>query len=81
MEIPQIWKIANVTPLHKKGSKNDVKNYHPISLTSILCKIMEKKIRDKISNTWKKTYFIHQTITSMVLEKKVLCYSVIRNTK
>ena len=45
---PQIWKIANVTPLHKKEEKKYVKNYRPISLTSISWKIMEKIIRDKI---------------------------------
>ena len=39
-------KQANVTPLHKKGPKNLVENYHPISLTSIICKTMEKFITD-----------------------------------
>jgi hypothetical protein len=37
-----------VTPLHKKGPKNLVENYRPISLTSIVCKTMEKFIRDII---------------------------------
>ena len=42
MELPSIWKMSNVTPLFKKGSKQDAGNYRPISLTCILCKIMEK---------------------------------------
>ncbi|XP_065640457.1 uncharacterized protein LOC136073039 [Hydra vulgaris] len=40
-QIPFIWKMANVTPLHKNGDKNDPANYRPISLTSIPCKILE----------------------------------------
>ena len=36
-KLPEIWKIANVTPIHKKGPKHQVGNYRPISLTSILC--------------------------------------------
>jgi fructose-1,6-bisphosphatase/inositol monophosphatase family enzyme len=47
-KLPDNWKKANVTPLHTKGPKNQVENYRPISLTSIVCKTMEKFIRDNI---------------------------------
>ena len=47
-KIPKVWKVADVTPIHKKGSKADAANYRPISLTSILCKIYEKFVRDNI---------------------------------
>ena len=46
--MPQMWKDAHITALHKKGSKNNAENYRPISLTSICCKLMESIIRDKI---------------------------------
>ena len=31
MKLPESWKEANVTPLHKKGPKSLVENYRPIS--------------------------------------------------
>ena len=46
--IPQDWKEAYVSPIYKKGSRNHAENYRPISLTSILCKIMESFVREKV---------------------------------
>ncbi|XP_063829236.1 uncharacterized protein LOC135078639 [Ostrinia nubilalis] len=40
--VPKSWKLANVQPVPKKGSRADPTNYRPISVTSILCKIMER---------------------------------------
>ena len=48
--IPYDWKTANVTPLHKKGSRSQVENYRPVSLTSQLCKVLESVIRDELVN-------------------------------
>lgn len=47
-EVPSIWKKANITPLYKKGSRLEVSNYRPVSLTSIVCKLMESIIKDKM---------------------------------
>ena len=46
--IPDDWKSANVTPIFKKGSKNSVENYRPVSLTSQVCKLFEMIVRDSI---------------------------------
>ena len=46
--VPNDWKLANIVPLHKKGCKSSPENYRPISLTSVVSKIMEKLVRDKI---------------------------------
>jgi hypothetical protein len=46
--VPEDWRRANVTPIFKKGSKMTPGNYRPVSLTCIICKIMESLIRDKI---------------------------------
>ena len=42
--IPEDWRIAYVTPIYKKGCKNNPLNYRPVSLTSLICKVMEKII-------------------------------------
>ena len=39
---PDIWKLANVTPIFKKGEKQLIQNYRPISLLPICGKIFEK---------------------------------------
>ena len=46
--VPDDWKLANVVPIHKKGDKEVVENYRPISLTSIVCRIMEKAVKHEL---------------------------------
>ena len=47
--VPFDWRAANVVPLYKKGSKNLPSNYRPVSLTSVVCKILESIIKEAIS--------------------------------
>jgi hypothetical protein len=44
--LPQAWKLANVCPIIKDrhASRADPTNYRPISLTAIVCKLMERLI-------------------------------------
>ena len=44
--VPSEWKEANITPLFKKESRNKSENYRPVSLTSVICKLLETLIRD-----------------------------------
>ena len=46
--VPSEWKGANITPLIKKGSRNKPEHYRPVSLTSVVCKLLETLIRDHI---------------------------------
>ena len=46
--LPVEWKKAHITPIHKKGSKVTPGNYRPVSLTSVVGKLMESVIRDKL---------------------------------
>ncbi len=53
-EFPDIWKLANVIPIFKKGDSKYCNNYCPISL--LCC----------ISNVFGKLIFNHKYITTMV---------------
>ena len=44
--VPLEWKEANIIPLFQKGSRNKSVNYRPVSLTSVICKLLETIIRD-----------------------------------
>ena len=48
-KIPSVWTKANVNPVFKKGNKNNPANFRPISLTCILCKVMEHIIASKLT--------------------------------
>ena len=45
-EIPDEWKVARITPIPKGGNASDPGNYRPISLLSILSKLLEKHVQN-----------------------------------
>ena len=47
-EVPNDWRDANVSPIFKSGSRAVPGNYRPVSLTCVLCKVLESIIRDKL---------------------------------
>ena len=55
---PLLWKSANVTPTHKKESKQTIKNYRPISLIPIFAKIFEKLLFSNMYNFFVKNNLI-----------------------
>ena len=48
-KVPQKWKEANVVPVFKKGDVHDVSNYRPISLLSIVSKLLDRVIHIHVS--------------------------------
>ena len=44
-DIPEAWRHALVQPVFKKGDRSSAANYRPISLTSVICKLLEHVIR------------------------------------
>ena len=48
--MPDLWKEANVTPIHKKDLKCDVTNYRPISILSVVGKVFERIVMKYVYN-------------------------------
>ncbi|KFU89844.1 RNA-directed DNA polymerase from mobile element jockey, partial [Chaetura pelagica] len=48
-EVPKDWRIANVTPVYKKGKKEDPGSYRLVSLTSVSGIVMEQLVLGTIS--------------------------------
>ena len=48
--IPSDWEEANVAPIFKKGDKSRAENYRPISIMSIIGKLLERIMNDAIHN-------------------------------
>ena len=46
--VPNDWKMANVSPIHKKGNKKLTSNFRPVSLTSMVGKLLERLINQAI---------------------------------
>ena len=57
-ELPYDWKLAHVTPIPKSNDKSDPLNYRPISLLSILVKLLEKHMYSKILEHLKDISFL-----------------------
>lgn len=57
---PHIWKQANVIPLHKKGDKSLPNNYRPVSLLSVVGKVMEKAIFKHLFNYFRDSNVIYK---------------------
>ena len=47
-EVPEDWKKANIVPIFKKGDRSLPANYRPVSLTSIMCKILEHVVHSSV---------------------------------
>ena len=77
-ELPLDWKEANVTPIHKKGSKTVPGNYRAVSLTSIPCKILEDLVREEIQRHLEKNNLMNQNQHGFVQGKS--CFTNLLET-
>ena len=59
MLYPSEWKKANIVPIHKKGDKQTLENYRPVSLLPICGKILERLMFNEMFN-----FFIENKLIS-----------------
>ena len=57
--IPNDWKHAIISAIYKKEPRTFASNYRPISLTSIICKLMETFVKCELM-----THLIHENLLS-----------------
>ena len=70
--VPADWRCANVTPIFKKGAKSTPGNYRPISLTSVVCKLMERLIKDALMEHVMTNGLLRQTQHGFIPRKSCL---------
>ena len=74
--VPDVWKLAKITPIFKTGARNEKNNYRPISVLSVFAKLFEKIVHDQLSDfllsnrklTMSQFAYrkLHSTITSLI---------------
>ena len=47
---PEDWKLANIVPIFKKGKRDFVENYRPISLLPVVSKVLERCVLAGLQN-------------------------------
>ena len=59
-KVPDELKLAKVTPLYKKNDKLDVGNYRPVSVLSVLSKVLEKAVYTQLHKHLNENGLIYQ---------------------
>ncbi|MCQ4187848.1 hypothetical protein FK515_30265, partial [Klebsiella pneumoniae] len=75
--VPEDWKKANVTPIYKKGLKEDPGNYRFISLTSVPGKVMEQILLKALTSQMKEVIgkSQHRFVKGkLCLTNLIICY-------
>ncbi|KAK4317989.1 hypothetical protein Pmani_010946 [Petrolisthes manimaculis] len=57
---PRLWKTSHVVPVHKKGSRSEVTNYRPVSLLSVISKVLEGIITQRLTTHLEEQYLLSE---------------------
>ena len=72
---PGTGKLQILLLFIKKGSKAECNNYRPVSLTNVVCKVMESVIRDHIMKFFLDNDFFQQYAV-WVFKGQINCFTV-----
>ena len=88
-KVPKLWKQANVVPIHKKDSKQILANYRPVSLLSILGKMMERIVFKYVFNHFRDNFLLSvwqsgflpgsSTVTQLIEIYNTFCSAITKN--
>jgi hypothetical protein len=57
---PYRLKVSRVTPIYKKGDKQEAQNYRPILVLPVYSKIFETSIKSRLCNNLSRPRIIHR---------------------
>ena len=76
--VPLEWKEANIVPLFKKGSRSKSEKNRPVILSSVICKLLERLIKDHLVDFLVKNYLInpsqHGFLKARSCLTNILCF-------
>ena len=74
--VPQAWKQSHITPVHKGGSFDEASNFRPISVVSVVAKILEKIVSTQLSSYLENHNLLHHywAPTAMAKVLKTSCW-------
>ena len=85
-KVPHLWKQANVIPIFKKDNRSKMNNYRPVSLLSVVGKIIERIVFKYVYNFFKDNFVIslfqsgflpgRSTVTQLLEVYHQLCKAV-----
>ena len=58
--VPDMGKVARVTPLYKSDDKPQVENHRPISVLPVLIKVVERVVRSQLNGHLHQLDFLYQ---------------------
>lgn len=73
--LPRDWKTADVVPIFKSGNNTQSRNYRPISLTSVSCKVLEHIIYSNLMAHLQENNFFHPS-TAWLSARSVMRHSI-----
>ena len=76
--LPEVWKSSWVSPVFKKGTKCDMANYRPLSLTWVACKLLEHILCSHIRNHLETHYAL--SLYQYGFRKRLSCESQLLTT-
>ena len=66
---PNCWKVSSVVPVFKNvGERSTAKNYHPVSLLSVVSEVFEKLVNNRIVDHLEKCGLFSDSISSNIDE-------------
>ena len=75
---PSEWKKGNIVAIHKKGDKQNIKNYRPVSLLPIYGKIFERLVFNEMFIYFSASKLISKTslVSNPVIPASSKCYQL-----